>query len=292
MDNEKPPLPQGTIFCGKGGFMHWADRKEDLGMVYVLFFIISFLASIAGAICGIGGGVIIKPLLDSFGLMDVKTISFLSGCTVLAMSTYSFVVSKVKKESLVDMRIGTPLAVGAVIGGVLGKSLFQALVSSFDQNYVGAIQAACLLAVTLGTLIYTIYKAKVKTLRVTNLIVCLLVGLVLGIMSSFLGIGGGPINLVVLFFFFSMPTKTAAQNSLYIILFSQITSLLNSIVTATIPAFSIALLALMAAGGILGGFCGRKINKKIDDHKVDLLFMGLMIVIIFINIYNMYRFLV
>ena len=292
MDNEKPPLPQGTIFCGKGGFMHWAERKEDLGMVYVLFFIISFLASIAGAICGIGGGVIIKPLLDSFGLMDVKTISFLSGCTVLAMSTYSFVVSKVKKESLVDMRIGTPLAVGAAIGGVLGKSLFQALVSSFDQNYVGAIQAACLLAVTLGTLIYTIYKAKVKTLRVTNLIVCLLVGLVLGIMSSFLGIGGGPINLVVLFFFFSMPTKTAAQNSLYIILFSQITSLLNSIVTATIPAFSIARLALMAAGGILGGFCGRKINKKIDDHKVDLLFMGLMIVIIFINIYNMYRFLV
>ena len=64
--------------------MHWADRKEDLSMVYVLFFIISFLASIAGAICGIGGGVIIKPLLDSFGLMDVKTISFLSGCTVLA----------------------------------------------------------------------------------------------------------------------------------------------------------------------------------------------------------------
>ncbi len=288
---KNPPCRRELFSVVRGVSCTGADRKEDLGMVYVLFFIISFLASIAGAICGIGGGVIIKPLLDSFGLMDVKTISFLSGCTVLAMSTYSFVVSKVKKESLVDMRIGTPLAVGAAIGGVLGKSLFQALVSSFDQNYVGAIQAACLLVVTLGTLIYTIYKAKVKTLRVTNLIVCLLVGLVLGVMSSFLGIGGGPINLVVLFFFFSMPTKTAAQNSLYIILFSQITSLLNSIVTATIPAFSIALLALMAAGGILGGFCGRKINKKIDDHKVDLLFMGLMIVIIFINIYNMYRFL-
>ena len=288
---KNPPCRRELFSVVRGVSCTGADRKEDLGMVYVLFFIISFLASIAGAICGIGGGVIIKPLLDSFGLMDVKTISFLSGCTVLAMSTYSFVVSKVKKESLVDMRIGTPLAVGAAIGGVLGKSLFQALVSSFDQNYVGAIQAACLLVVTLGTLIYTIYKAKVKTLRVTNLIVCLLVGLVLGVMSSFLGIGGGPINLVVLFFFFSMPTKTAAQNSLYIILFSQITSLLNSIVTATIPAFSIALLALMATGGILGGFCGRKINKKIDDHKVDLLFMGLMIVIIFINIYNMYRFL-
>lgn len=260
-------------------------------MTYFLFFMISFLASIVGAICGIGGGVIIKPLLDSFGILDVKTISFLSGCTVLAMSTYSFVVAKVKKESLVDMKIGTPLAIGAAVGGVVGKSLFQALVRSFDQNYVGAIQAGCLLIVTLGTLIYTIYKSKIKTYHITNLAVCLFVGFFLGILSSFLGIGGGPINLVVLFFFFSMPTKVAAQNSLYIILFSQITSLLNSIVTSTIPVFSAFLLILMVIGGILGGFYGRKINKKIDSHKVDILFIGLMAVIILINIYNMYRFL-
>ena len=38
----------------------------------VLFFIISFLASVAGAICGIGGGVIIKPTLDMFHLASVS----------------------------------------------------------------------------------------------------------------------------------------------------------------------------------------------------------------------------
>lgn len=259
-------------------------------MIQFIFFLISFMASIVGAICGIGGGVIIKPLLDSFGVMDVKTISFLSGCTVLAMSSYSFVVSKVKKESLVDMRIGTPLAVGAAVGGVAGKSIFRMLVQSFPQNRVGAIQALCLLVVTLGTLVYTIYKEKITTMKVTNVLVCLSVGGILGLLSSFLGIGGGPINLVVLFFFFSMPTKVAAQNSLYIILFSQITSLLNSIFTSTVPEFPLFLLVLMAGGGILGGFCGRKINKKIDSHRVDALFMVLMVVIIFINIYNIYRF--
>lgn len=260
-------------------------------MLSFIFFLISFLASIVGAICGIGGGVIIKPVLDSFGVMDVKTISFLSGCTVLAMSSYSFVVSKMKKESLVDMKIGTPLAIGAAVGGVAGKSMFQMLVQSIPQNKVGAIQALCLLIVTLGTLVYTIYKEKIKTMKVTNVFVCLLVGGVLGVLSSFLGIGGGPINLVVLFFFFSMPTKVAAQNSLYIILFSQITSLLNSIATSTVPEFSPFLLVLMAGGGILGGFCGRKINKKIDSHRVDVLFMGLMVLIVGINIYNIYRFL-
>ena len=133
-------------------------------------------------------------------------------------------------------------------------------------------------------------KDRIKTLNVKNLAACVMIGLVLGIFSSFLGIGGGPINLVVLFFFFSMDTKTAAQNSLYIILFSQITSLLNSLMTRTVPEFSVWLLVLMVIGGILGGMSGRIINKKIDSRVVDKLFIILMAVIIGINIYNIYQF--
>ena len=59
-----------------------------MGMVFV-FFAVSILSSIAGSICGIGGGVIIKPVLDAVGIMSVSSISFLSGCTVLAMSLVS-----------------------------------------------------------------------------------------------------------------------------------------------------------------------------------------------------------
>ena len=49
-------------------------------MTYLLILMICFLASFIGAICGIGGGIIIKPFLDSYGVADVKTISFLSSC--------------------------------------------------------------------------------------------------------------------------------------------------------------------------------------------------------------------
>lgn len=261
------------------------------GYLYVLFWLISFGASIAGAICGIGGGVIIKPTLDAFGVLSVSTISFLSGCTVLAMTCYSVIKGKMSGESLIDMKTGTPLGIGAAIGGVVGKSMFQALANMFaDKDMVGAVQAACLLVITLGTLIYTIRKDQIRTRKVSSAAVCILIGLVLGIFSSFLGIGGGPINLVVLFYFFSMDTKTAAQNSLYIILFSQITSLLNTLVTRTVPEFSIWLLVVMTIGGILGGMSGRIINKKIDSKVVDKLFIGLMTVIIGINIYNIYQF--
>ena len=147
-----------------------------------------------------------------------------------------------------------------------------------------------MLVITLGTLLYTIKKNRIKTLRVKHIPVCVVIGLVLGIFSSFLGIGGGPINLVVLFYLFSMDTKTAAQNSLYIILFSQITSLLNTLITRTVPEFSGGLLVLMAVGGILGGICGRMINKQMEERLVDRLFVLLMAVIIGINIYNIYQF--
>ena len=117
-----------------------------------------------------------------------------------------------------------------------------------------------------------------------------LAGFLLGLLSAFLGIGGGPINLVALFYFFSMDTKAAAQNSLYIILFSQITSFLQTVLTGKVPAFPIMALVIMVFGGLMGGFCGRIINKKMDSKMVDKLFICLMVVIIGINCYNIYKF--
>lgn len=258
--------------------------------MYILFFLISFLASIIGAICGIGGGIIIKPVMDAFGVLDVSVINFLSGCTVLSMTTYSVCKSFVAKDSSVNMKLGTPLAIGAAIGGLLGKELFSYVASLFESaNTAGAVQAFILLLITLGTLIYTIQKDKIHTHQVTHILVCVLIGLVLGCFSSFLGIGGGPINLVVLYYFFTMKTKEAAQNSLYIILFSQGASLISNLISG-VQSFDVLLLVGMIFCGILGGIFGRKINKKIDEKMVDKLFIGLMIVIICINIYNIFHY--
>ena len=78
--------------------------------------------------------------------------------------------------------------------------------------------------------------------------------------------------------------------SIYIIMFSQIASLLSSLVKGNVPPFEAALLVLMVVCGILGGLAGSRINKKIDDRTVERLFIGLMAVIIVINIYNVFRY--
>ena len=251
------------------------------------FFAVSLLASIIGAICGIGGGIIIKPVLDMLSLESVAAVNFLSGCTVLSMSSYSVGKSLIKREKSDNLSTGTPLAVGAALGGILGKELFSFVKESVSApETLGTIQAVALGAITVGTLIYIVNKNRIHTHNVRNKLVCFFIGLSLGVMSSFLGIGGGPINLVVLFFFFSMETKIAAANSLYIIFFSQLANLITYFVTDSVPEFNPVALVLMICGGIGGGIIGRALNKKINSSAVEKLFVGLMSVIILICIYN------
>ena len=98
-------------------------------------------------------------------------------------------------------------------------------------------------------------------------------------------------NFLDLFFFFSMDTKTAAENSLYIILSSQTASLAASLITRTVPACSPGMLCLMISGGICGGICGRYVNRRLSTHAVDRLFLGLMSLMILLSLYNLDRFL-
>ena len=255
-----------------------------------LLFLICLAASVIGGICGIGGGVIIKPTLDAMNLMSVSAISFLSGLTVLSMSVVN--VFRSRKTHLVELRIGSYLAVGAVIGGILGNVLFQSIKNSAGNDYlVGMLQAIVLGIVTLLTLIYSLrLRERFPSYHVTNPIGCLSIGAGMGLISAFLGIGGGPINLAVLFIAFSMETKKAAANSLYIIMFSQLASLVTSLTKSSVPDFPPIYLIAMVSAGISGGLIGCRLNKRISSELTDKLFAGLLCVIILICIYNVVRF--
>lgn len=256
----------------------------------ILIFFICLGASIAGSICGIGGGVIIKPLLDMLGIMSISAISFLSGLTVMSMAAIS--VFRQRKLRLVDLRTGSLLAVGAAVGGAAGNAVFQAVKAyAGHDRLVGSLQAAVLAAVTLLTLIYSAFlREKLPAYRVHAAPACALLGGVMGLMSAFLGIGGGPINLAILYFAFSMDTKKAAANSLYIILFSQISSLIASLCKGTVPDFPLHCLPVMTAAGVIGGMLGTRINRSLSASAAARLFDVLLLAVIGICICNAVRF--
>lgn len=112
----------------------------------------------------------------------------------------------------------------------------------------------------------------------------------MGVLSAFLGIDGGPINLAILYFAFSMDTKKAAANSLYIILFSQLASLITSFVKQAVPEFPWQYLLVMVAAGVLGGELGSRINKRISTETTKKLFAGFLVVVTMICLHNAWRY--
>lgn len=259
-------------------------------MIVVFFFFVCFAASTVGALVGAGGGVIIKPVLDMVGVLPVSTVSFFSGCTVLAMSVCSLIRTR-KNGVPLRIRISTTLAIGAVFGGLCGQMLFERVKTSFSNEAVlGFAQALCLMLATLAVLIYVLLKKKIRTLEMDHLMVIFLIGLFLGLISAFLGIGGGPLNVVVLFYFFSMDAKEAAKNSIYIILFSQTASLIRALYRGTIPDFEKSYLLAMMMCGVAGALVGAAISKRIRNQGVERAFNLLLLVIIGVCAYNVYRF--
>lgn len=256
-------------------------------------FLVALCTSIIGSICGIGGGVIIKPVLDAMNIMSVSAISFLSGCTVLAMSVVSVTRSVLGKRARINIRTTPFLGVGAAFGGILGKLLFSSIkAAAGNENLVGLVQAVLLAIVTIGTFVYmTMNNAgKIRTKKLTSPVVSMVIGFALGIVSSFLGIGGGPMNLAVLAFFFSMDPKEAATNSLCVILISQTASLIQTFATNSVPQIELLPLVLMCCGGIAGGLLGQQINKKLSNKQVSFLFNILMVIVIGVCFYNIFRF--
>ncbi len=256
----------------------------------IFMFLVSFGASILGAISGIGGGVIIKPVLDSTKILSVSSINFLASCTVLSMTIATLIRSR-NSGIVLDKRTSSILAIGGILGGFLGNVLFSSAVRwTGNEASVGIAQYSILILLTAAVLVFTLTKSRYQPRMVTSFMATLVIGLALGSLAAFLGIGGGPINIAVLYLFFSMDSKKAALNSIYIIFFSQIMNIALTIVRLSIPEFAITDLLTMMAGGVIGGIIGPVISRKLSLRGVDLLFSGVMGIIIIISIYNLFGF--
>ena len=257
-------------------------------MLMFVFSIVVLVATIVGSISGIGGGVLIKPVMDASFPLTTSQISFLSGTTVLTMTIVSLLRSR--KDLKLDLRT-LILAIGGAVGGIAGKQVFDIVKKAAGNDaFVGLVQNIIMVILTGAVFVYTLKKANIKTKNFKNPIFSLIVGLFLGVLSSFLGIGGGPINLMVLSYIFSLDTKNSALASLFIIFFSQLFSLVSSVVTNTIPTFDWPMLLMMMACAVIGSTLGRMFSKKMDNKAVDKLFMALMAVIIALSIYNCIKF--
>lgn len=254
-------------------------------MLAVIYAAVILVATTLGAFVGLGGGVIIKPVLDFIGAEPRMQVDFLSAVSVFTMSIVS-TGKAIKNKTNFNKSIIAFISVGSIAGGFLGSACMDFLSEVTDQNKIRCIQAA---ALALLITVVCIYVSKERfSFNIKNNGAIFLVGLSLGFVASFLGIGGGPINIAVLTLFFSMNVKESAVYSVAIIFFSQLSKLITIFATTGIEPYAHqwkTLLFILPAA-ILGGVIGSKLNRKFDDKLIRKVFVAVMILIILLNVYN------
>ena len=132
-------------------------------------------------------------------------------------------------------------------------------------------------------------KSHIKSMSLHGLAPSVLVGVFLGICSSFLGIGGGPINVALIIYLFGYDTKSATVCSIVTILFSQISKLGSVALSTGFAVYDLSILPVMVVGAIAGGFIGASLSKKLQEQTVDRAFNAVQLLVLALAIVNIIR---
>ena len=258
-------------------------------MSYILYLLLAFSATTVGSLTGMGGGIIIKPLMDIMQDFGVETIGVLSSVTVFCMSAVS-IGKQMLAKTPIPFRIAIPLAAGSVVGGYLGQGMLRWIVAALCvQELVTVVQNGALAVLILCVIFYMSRKDRIQGRRISSVPVSLLTGCLFGVCSSFLGIGGGPINVALITYLYSVTTKTAAVCSLVTILFAQTSKLVTVAITTGFGGYDLSVAPAMVAGAVVGGFWGAAISRRCSEATVDRAFNAVQVVVLGITLFNIVR---
>jgi len=246
----------------------------------ILYFFIVLAATSVGAIAGVGGGVLIKPTLDAIGHYNVETIGVLSSIAVLAMAIVA-TGRRFIQGLKIDRKI-VLLAIGAIAGGFAGKEIFYRLLSVIDGSIVKIIQSSLIALL----MVIILFKNKLPKYCIENFLAVFAVGFILGTLASFLGIGGGPVNVAVLYILLNMDIRKAAIGSIFIILLAQASKIVTISLSQGLATYDLKMLWYMVPAGIAGGLLGSFLHGKCNEKLINLLFDITACIVIVICFYN------
>lgn len=256
--------------------------------INIIYGFIVLIATTIGAIAGLGGGVIIKPTFDMLGFHSPSTISLYSSCAVFTMALVS-IFKLYKKGIKFKKSILLPISLGSIFGGNMGERIFKYAVSFFHSSEsIKIIQSFFLLITLIFILIYTLNKNKIKTFKLENPLFIFMIGFLLGYISIFLGIGGGPLNIALLTICFSYDMKEAAVYSVATIFFSQCSKLIGVFLKNEFINFDLSPLPIICIFAVLGGYIGAHMNIKFSSQKIERVYITTMLGLVLICISNMY----
>jgi len=246
--------------------------------VSVLLAVVGFVAGVLGALTGIGGGVLLTPILAlHFGIPIRKAI----GTSLIAVITTSAASSSVHlQRHTTDIRLGMTLELATA----LGAAVMAYLVGYFNRNVLEGLFAAFLLYSSI-TILGKGGKRKgeneglpengeMPPYQPQRYPLGLGASLVAGALSGLLGIGGGPIKVPVMFIFMNVPLAVATATSNFMI---GVTATASAIVYYRRGDILPEIAAPLAVGVFLGSLLGARLAPRVHSKVVMYLLVGIML---------------
>lgn len=179
---------------------------------WVWFVVIGLIAGFMSGLFGVGGGILIVPLLITLAGFGQKRAAGTSLAAIVPTSIAGVISYAVNGD--VALIVAAILCVGSIIGAQLGAVLLHRLPKRVVQwAFIGF-----LLIVVVSLFFVIPSRDAVIHLNALSIIGLLALGLLVGVLSGILGIGGGAVIVPMLILLFGASDLVAKGTSLAVMI--------------------------------------------------------------------------
>ncbi|WP_170342163.1 sulfite exporter TauE/SafE family protein [Ruegeria arenilitoris] len=252
---------------------------------------------------GVGGGFLITPLLFLIGIPPAVAVA--TSANQVVASSFSGLMAHLKRRT-VDLKMGSVLLGGGLLGATLGMLVFNYL------KHLGQVDLAVQLCYVvflglIGTLMFVESLRAIRRSRAaggtpptarrqrtwvhalpfkmrfreSNLYISvippILVGFGVGILSAIMGVGGGFIMVPAMIYILGMPTKVVIGTSLFQIIF--VAGFTTMIHASTNFSVDIVLALFLLIGGVVGAQFGSMVGARLKAEQLRVLLAVLVMIV-------------
>ena len=271
-------------------FLPVAQVQIDLSLIIFL----SFCVGLISGLFGIGGGFLMTPVLIFLGIPPAFAVANeannILGTSVSGALTHWF-------RKTLDYKMGVVIVSGGVFGTITGMIIFQYFKEMGIINNIIALAYVYMLIIV-GTLMFArgykelinirkkiVLRRKVhdhywihglpfrmrfrKSRLYESAIVPIVLGFVVGVFASIMGVGGAFLMVPAMIYVIGMPTKLVPGTSLFVTIF--ITALVVIGHAFQFQTIDFVLVLTLIIGSIFGLHIGLKISEKLNATEYKTL---------------------
>ena len=244
---------------------------------------------------GVGGGFLITPLLIFYHIPPVVAVA--TGASQVVASSVSGALTHFRRGTL-DMKLGTVLLTGGIVGATVGIWLFSMLRDLGQLDLVISLLYVVLLS-SIGALMLVesirairrsskqqsvslrkpgqhnwVHRLPIKmrfkkSKLYLSVIPVFALGGMIGVLTSSLGVGGGFIMVPAMIYLLRIPTNIVVGTSLFQIIF---VSAYTTVIQATTNySVDIVLATLLMLSSVVGAQYGVRVGQKLKGEQLRAL---------------------